>query len=859
MRCRPLGVALVATLVVGVSTALAPVAHAEPVLVSELTFSPGDPTFDPHGTGTTIQGAVTVTDQGWLDFTGRAVVETPDRASLNPGTANFSFGARIALTQGVGTWTLLQKGTASTSQWKLALHDVEGGAQVSCRVSGSQGTVHVFTTGAVLQPDASWHQVACARESGTVQIRIDGQPVASGSGTIGEVTSSANYLIGSKGIDQMDVPEQFLGLLDDAFVEVDEAENEPPPPPPLSDEVTATVETAPVSHSGDAADDPAIWPHPTDPEQSLVIGNDKGGSLDVYDMQGQLVQRINEGFFGNVDVRTQVTTGDQTRDLVAVYRAGLRLYAVNPNTRQLSNVTDAGSIDVPTGGEGLYQSPATGEHYVYVISRAGAVAQYRLGDSDGDGLVDATRVRLWNLGTEGEGCVADEDRGLIYIAEEDVALWRYGAEPTDGSTAADRVAVDQVSSAGGGLAADIEGLALVDTGGGEGYLIASAQAGSDSANYYAVYDRTGANTFIRNFKVVTGELTDGCGRTDGIEALAANLGPAFPQGVFICQDNTNSAPGGSGNQNFKLVPLERVVTLTQSTNRPPSAVQSTPQCDRLTCTFDASASTDPDGDGLQYTWDFGDGNTSTAATPNHAFTAPGTYTVTVEVRDPSAATASATRTVSVTDQAAAIEYRGAGSAAANAQSVAPAVPTSARAGDLLLLVVSANRSGVSLTPPSGWQLVGSRVDDSMQTRVWRKTATASDIGAGARVRTTVTTKLVGQVMAYANTDSAAPISGFASLGQTSFTASHRTPSVAAAADAWAVSVWANKSTSTSGWSAPSSVIVRSYRANTGTGRITSLVADSGGPLNASSAGGLTAVASQAGGIATTWTIVLQPA
>ena len=53
--------------------------------------------------------------------------------------------------------------------------------------------------------------------------------------------------------------------------------------------VSATVETAPVHSSADAADDPAIWIHPTDPSQSTVIGTDKssdGHGLVVYDLSG---------------------------------------------------------------------------------------------------------------------------------------------------------------------------------------------------------------------------------------------------------------------------------------------------------------------------------------------------------------------------------------------------------------------------------------------------------------------------------------------------------------------------------------------------------------------------------------------
>jgi YVTN family beta-propeller protein len=51
--------------------------------------------------------------------------------------------------------------------------------------------------------------------------------------------------------------------------------------------------------------------------------------------------------------------------------------------------------------------------------------------------------------------------------------------------------------------------------------------------------------------------------------------------------------------------------------------------------YDASASTDPDGTIASYHWDFGDGGSQTAAgaTTTHAYAAPGTYTVTLRVTD----------------------------------------------------------------------------------------------------------------------------------------------------------------------------------------------------------------------------------
>lgn len=50
-------------------------------------------------------------------------------------------------------------------------------------------------------------------------------------------------------------------------------------------------------------------------------------------------------------------------------------------------------------------------------------------------------------------------------------------------------------------------------------------------------------------------------------------------------------------------------------------------------TFDASASYDPDGTDLSFTWDFGDNATSGEGVAMHAWTKPGNYSVTLEVVD----------------------------------------------------------------------------------------------------------------------------------------------------------------------------------------------------------------------------------
>ncbi|HET6565603.1 MAG TPA: phytase, partial [Xanthomonadales bacterium] len=160
-------------------------------------------------------------------------------------------------------------------------------------------------------------------------------------------------------------------------------------------------------------------------------------------------------------------------------------------------------------------------------------------------------VREFKLDTQTEGCVADDETGDLYIGEEDVGIWKYSAEPDAGEA---RVAVDSVAD--GNLTDDVEGLAIYFGPNGSGYLIASNQ-GADS---YAVYERAGDNKFLGLFHVVADADTgiDGASETDGLDVTSANLGPAFPNGLFIVQDGRNISP--DDRQNFKLVPWERIAT-----------------------------------------------------------------------------------------------------------------------------------------------------------------------------------------------------------------------------------------------------------------------------------------------------------
>ena len=161
-------------------------------------------------------------------------------------------------------------------------------------------------------------------------------------------------------------------------------------------------------------------------------------------------------------------------------------------------------------------------------------------------------MRSFDNGDSSEGISADDELQRVYVSEEKVGVWRYGAEPGDGST---RTLVDRTVATGGRIVENVKNSAIYYGRQGTGYLIVSSQGGSN----FVIYNR-GDNAFVGSFKIIDGGGVDGVNGQDGIDVTNFPLGPSYPAGLFTSQDhnNTNAGNGNSGNQNHKLVSWQRI-------------------------------------------------------------------------------------------------------------------------------------------------------------------------------------------------------------------------------------------------------------------------------------------------------------
>jgi 3-phytase len=328
--------------------------------------------------------------------------------------------------------------------------------------------------------------------------------------------------------------------------------------------VPAAAETQAVATTAaDAADDPAIWVDPRDPARVVIFGTDKQAGLYSYDLNGAATQFIPDGRLNNVDLRDGFPTPSGPRVLVAASdrdRIAAALYLLDPATLKttpwgLAKLDLAEPYGLCVGRHG--------DRFVVIVNGTdGHVRQIDVAAGP-DGAPVVKEEQRFAVGSQTEGCVVDDDKGVLYIGEEGKGIWRYSLDPAARGA---RTLVAAAPSAM--LKPDVEGLTLLREG-AKAWLIASSQG--DSA--FAVWQVDGdAPRYAGRFSVMAADGVDGVTGTDGIDAHAGPVG-RYARGLVVVQDDVDSdgeaLSASRVRQNFKLVDW-RAVAEALRLDAPPS-------------------------------------------------------------------------------------------------------------------------------------------------------------------------------------------------------------------------------------------------------------------------------------------------
>ncbi|HEX4413688.1 MAG TPA: phytase [Lacipirellulaceae bacterium] len=292
----------------------------------------------------------------------------------------------------------------------------------------------------------------------------------------------------------------------------------------------------------------AIWVNPLDASASRIVITNQARGIEVHDLAGYLLKHLDEGYeTDSITILHGFRLAGRATDLVlATYPDkrvnGVAMWAISAEKAKLKPLPGSDRFVVPGNpdprGITAYHSRKTDKCYAFVTATDGNIDQLEL-TSDKDGEITATPVRHLSVPSKTQGCVADEERGVVYFSEEKKGVWRFDAEP-DG----DQQGTMVIRVGEHGLIPDVEGIALYSLPEGKGYLIVVGQGSKTGRSRMNVYDRQDCH-FV-------GAIVPSPANGNGVEfasAVAATSAPLpeFPAGLLLIRDHLN--PNGS--EDFK--------------------------------------------------------------------------------------------------------------------------------------------------------------------------------------------------------------------------------------------------------------------------------------------------------------------
>ena len=303
-----------------------------------------------------------------------------------------------------------------------------------------------------------------------------------------------------------------------------------------------------------------------------------------------------------------------------------------PNQRW--TLTAAGELKGDTGLCVTLNGGATADSTGMAIQPCAGTAaqQWRYGTSDGD----QPPVARFTASCTGATCsftsaASTDDKAIVSRA------WNFG----DGTTAGNIIAADKTYAAAGTYQVT---LTVTDAAGQTGTQSQNIQVGgSPPVNALPVA------AFSHSCTNLSCTFTDASTDSDG--SIAARSW-SFGDGGTSTQTNPVRAYAAAGTYTVMLTVTDdkggqgstsKSVSVSAAANVAPVAAF-TQSCTYLTCNF-TDGSSDSDGTIVSRSWNFGDGGTSTALNPSHAYAAAGAYTVVLNVTDNGGLSGTASKSV----------------------------------------------------------------------------------------------------------------------------------------------------------------------------------------------------------------------